>query len=240
MQSKDKKTVLESNQKLGVRSRLADRTFLDAVSVGFKVLPMFIRGVLTRLFFKQKKGLLLIGKQVSIRNHRHISLSGSLIVEDFAELQGLSKRGIRFGDHVTIGRFAMIRPSGYYGREIGEGLSVGDYSNIGPYSYIGCSGYIEIGNNVLMGPRVGLFAENHNFNKLDLTIREQGVTRHQIIIEDDCWIASGSVITANVCVGTGSIVASGAVVTSDVPPYSIVGGVPAKVIGWRKKENSNG
>jgi acetyltransferase-like isoleucine patch superfamily enzyme len=155
------------------------------------------------------------------------------VAEDYCEIQGLSKEGIVFGEHVVIGRFAMIRPSGYYGREIGTGLKVGDHSSIGPYGYIGCSGGIEVGDNVIMGPRVSMFAENHNDDLVRLPIREQGVTRETIIIEDDCWIGSGAIILAGVRVGKGSVIAAGSVVTHDIPPFSVAAGSPARVIRSR-------
>jgi acetyltransferase-like isoleucine patch superfamily enzyme len=134
---------------------------------------------------------------------------------------------------VTIGKHAIIRPTNIYGSAIGEGLKIGNNSSIGPYSYIGCSGYIEIGDNVMMSPRVSIYAENHLFDRPDLTIKEQGVKREFVKIEDDCWIAANTVILAGVTIGRGSIIAAGSVVTKDIPPYSIVGGVPAKVIKSR-------
>ena len=62
---------------------------------------------------------------------------------------------------------------------------------------------------------------------------DQGVTRSFVKIENDCWIAANSIILAGVTVGRGSIVAAGSVVTKDVPPFSIVGGNPAKIIKSR-------
>jgi acetyltransferase-like isoleucine patch superfamily enzyme len=137
----------------------------------------------------------------------------------------------------------MIRPSGYYGREMGEGFTIGDHSNIGPYCYVGCAGYIQIGKNVLMGPRVSLFAENHIFSDPERLIREQGVNRQGIIIEDDCWLGSGCIILDGVTIGHGSVVAAGSVVTESIPPLSVVAGVPAKVIktrapGAQEKKNN--
>jgi acetyltransferase-like isoleucine patch superfamily enzyme len=194
-----------------------------------KVGPMFLRGLWWRLWLRQSSGLVLIGKQVSIRNPQYISVGGNFVAEDYCEIQGLSEQGIVLGNNVVIGRYAMIRPSGYYRRDIGVGLRVGSHSSIGPYCYIGCSGAIEIGSNVLMSPRVSMFAEDHNFGRVDIPIRAQGVTRQGIVIEDDCWLASGSTILAGVHIGQGAIVAAGAVVTKDVPPYSIVAGIPARV-----------
>jgi acetyltransferase-like isoleucine patch superfamily enzyme len=195
----------------------------------------FLRGLFYRIFFKSSKGLfLLVGKNTVIRQPQYLSVGKQFIAEDYCEINCLSKRGIVLGDRVSIGRYALIRPSNFYGGgEIGEGLKVGDNSNIGSYAYIGCSGYIEIGNNVMISPRVGIYSENHNFQHTDIPMKEQGVTREFVKIEDDCWIASNSIILAGVTVGKGSIVSAGSVVTKDVPPYSIVGGVPAKVIKQR-------
>jgi len=226
-----------ANANLGTLQRLrsvtTDRTPLTFLQLLNKTGPMFLRGLWWKLWLKRAQGLILVGKHVTIRNPQLISVGSNFVAEDYSEIQGLSKEGIVIGRHVTIGRFAMIRPSGYYGREVGVGLKIGDHSNIGAYCYIGCSGGIEIGENVLMGPCVNLFAENHNYGQVDRPIKEQGVTREPIIVEDDCWLASGSTILAGVRVGKGAVVAAGAVVTKDVPPYAIAGGVPAKVLGWR-------
>jgi len=193
-----------------------------------------MRGMFQRLFFKRSKGWVMVGKGASIRYARHLSVGRDFIVEDYAEVNCMTYRGIVAGDRVTIGKHAIIRPTNIYGSAIGEGLKIGNNSSIGPYSYIGCSGYIEIGDNVMMSPRVSIYAENHLFDRPDLTIKEQGVKREFVKIEDDCWIAANVVILAGVTIGRGSIIAAGSVVTKDIPPYSIVGGVPAKVIKSRK------
>jgi acetyltransferase-like isoleucine patch superfamily enzyme len=65
-------------------------------------------------------------------------------------------------------------------------------------------------------------------------IRDQGVEKKEVIIEDDCWIAANSILLAGVTIGKGSVVAAGSVVTENVPPYSVVAGVPAKWIKSRK------
>jgi acetyltransferase-like isoleucine patch superfamily enzyme len=230
--------------KLNIRTSdgkvMDQRSFVDLIQMGNKILPMLVRGLWLKPFLRHTAGLLLIGKGANIRNPQYVSLGRNFVAEDYCEIQGLSTQGLVFGDRVTVGRFAMIRPSGYYGRDIGVGLRVGNRSNIGANCYIGCSGGIEIGENVMMSPGVSLFAENHNFVRTDIPMKDQGVTRKMIVIEDDCWLASGSTILAGVRVGRGSVVAAGAVVTSDVPPYAIAGGVPAKVIGWRKQPGQNG
>ena len=137
--------------------------------------------------------MLLVGKGVTIRQAGSFQVGRNFVAQDHCEINCLSQNGIIFGDKVTVGSYAMIRPTNLYGGELGEGLKVGNNSSIGPYAYIGCSGYIEIGNNVMMSPRVSIYAENHVF--------------------------------ANP--------AAGSIVTKDVPPNSVVGGNPAKLIKSR-------
>ncbi len=206
----------------------------DLVQIFFFIVKRIFRGTWAGLFFKENQGVTLIGKGARVRNKRFITSKGNLIIEENAEVQGISEDGLIFGANVSIGQNALIRPSDYYGREIGKGLEIGDNSNIGPFNYVGCSGKITIGKNVMVGPRVSFYAENHVFESTDIPMKLQGIEKGEIIIGDDCWIASNSVIVSNVTIGEGSIVASGSVVTKDVPPYSIVAGVPAKVIKSRK------
>lgn len=194
---------------------------------------MFIRGCWHRLFFGGSKGLVLVGRHASVRYAHQLIAGKDLIIEDHAEINCLSEQNIVLGNRVTIGKHAIIRPSNIYGGAIGAGLKVGDHSNIGPFAYIGCSGFISIGNNVMISPRVSIYAENHVFDNPEILMKEQGVTQAPVIIEDDCWIASNSIILAGVTIGKGSVIAAGSVVTKDIPPYSVAAGVPAKVIKQR-------
>ncbi len=192
-----------------------------------------IRGVFLSLRLKNCDGWMLCGGYVKVSFHRGISVGKQFSLEDQVEIIGLSKRGIVFGNRCTVKSGAMIRPTNALLGEAGEGLHVGDHSNIGAGAYIGCSGFIEIGNNVMMGPKVNLMSENHAFTRTDIPMKQQGVSRSFIKIEDDVWLGVGCSILAGVTVGEGSIVAAGAVVTQDVPAFSVVGGVPAKIIKSR-------
>lgn len=95
------------------------------------------------------------------------------------------------------------------------------------------NGGIIIGDNVLVGPYTIIHSGNHRFNDLAAPIYKQGSEFKTIIIEDDVWIAARCTILSGVRLGKGSVIAAGAVVTKDVPPYSIVGGIPAKIIAKR-------
>lgn len=94
----------------------------------------------------------------------------------------------------------------------------------------GCQAEIEIHENVFFGYRVMLLTPKHEVSTLGLD-RQTTITAKPIQIHKNAWIASGAIILGGVTIGEGAVVAAGAVVNGDVPPFTIVGGVPAKVIG---------
>lgn len=222
--------MLGKNSSYSLDAGLSDR---DIIAMLGQSLTWALRGLYLRARIGKATGLVLVGHKARIRYPWYLRAGKNLVLEDYVEIVALSKQGITCGDNVTIGAYAMVKPSNYYGGSVGEGLVIGDNSNIGPYSYVGCSGLVTIGRNVIMGPRVSLFAENHRFDDVETAIRDQGVIRDPIVIQDDCWIASGVSILAGVTIGQGAVVASGSIVTHDVPPYSVVAGVPARVLRSR-------
>jgi len=208
---------------------------LSAILISIRGLGIkSIRGLFYKLKFGSSKGLVLIGKGTKIFNCKCIITGSNFYADDFCEINGLSMQKLHFGNRVTVGKFAVIRPTNQFGGNLGEGLVIGDNSNIGPFSYIGCSGLIKIGNNVMISPRVSIYSENHNFGSTKGPMKNQGVTRGEVIIEDDCWIAANAIILADVKLGKGSIVAAGSVVTKSFPPYSIIAGNPAKLLKSRE------
>lgn len=224
------------------RTKAADPTVLDdwgdhdLASLGWLLGTRLVRGQAVRLRLGRAEGRVFCDRHVRLLHPGYIYTGRDLSLEEGCQIMGLSRQGIVFGDRCTVGRFAQIAPTNPLGGEPGEGLRMGHHSNIGPYSFVGCSGYVVIGDRVLMGPRVNLLAENHVFDAVDMPIKEQGVVREPIRIEDGCWLGAGCSVLAGVTVGHDSIVATGAVVTADVPPYSIVGGVPARILRRRDEE----
>lgn len=192
--------------------------FIIFWNAGIKVL----RGLVRRIFLKEVHGLLLIGRHVQVSHGKHIRCGKNVKFEDYAEIHGLCSEGLNFGNNATISRGVMIRPSSYYGGDLGIGLTMGDNSSIGPHSYIGCSGKITIGKNVMFGPKCSLFAENHVFSDTETSIKSQGVKQKGITIEDNCWIGSNVTILDGVTVGRGSVIAAGTLVNKDIPAGSVV------------------
>lgn len=211
----------------------ADARAAEAAAV-LRAGRMLARGLLHKAALGHSGGPLFIGRGVRLSGLRHIRHEGRLVIEDGAEVQGLSQHGIVLGAGVSIGARSAIRPSSYYGGEVGESLRIGDRSSIATGCFIGCSGPIDIGDDVMLGPGVQLHAENHRFDDIDSPIKAQGVERLGIVIEDDCWIGAGSIVTAGVTIGRGSVIGAGSVVTRDVPPDSVAAGSPARVLRSRR------
>jgi acetyltransferase-like isoleucine patch superfamily enzyme len=112
-------------------------------------------------------------------------------------------------------------------------IDIGDRTYIGPYVYIVGTGNVKIGQNCMIAPHSGIIANQHRFDDLSRPIREQGVTSQGIVIEDDCWLGHKVTVLDGVTIGKGSVIGAGAVVTKNIPPYSVAVGVPAKVISRR-------
>jgi acetyltransferase-like isoleucine patch superfamily enzyme len=194
---------------------------------------MAIRGLLNQGRFGQTEGILFLGKDVRFRASKKIRIGRSVSIHDHVFLDGLCRDGVQIGDNVTIREYSIIECTGVL-RAPGDGLIIGNNVGISQHAFIGVRGTIRIGNNVIIGPYVTIYAANHNFSDPNQFIITQGENRKGICIGDDCWLGTGCKVLDGVSIGIGSIVAAGAVVTKDVPDYSIVAGVPAKVIKQRQ------
>ncbi len=115
-----------------------------------------------------------------------------------------------------------------------ENIYIGDDSHVNHYCCLWASrnSTITIGNNGLMGPGVKIMSSNHGIQKNEV-IRVQTYTEKSVEIGNDVWLGANSVVVAGVKIGDGAVIAAGSVVTRNIPPYSIAGGIPAKVIKER-------
>lgn len=143
-----------------------------------------------------------------------------------ASLKIVKGGSIRLGASCRIQDYALLWT---YGGDI----NIGDHVSINPFCVLYGHGGLSIGEGVRIAAHVVIIPANHLFADTERFIYRQGISRLGIRIEDDVWIGAGARILDGVTVGKGAIVAAGAVVTRDVPPYAIVGGVPAKVIKYR-------
>jgi len=130
-------------------------------------------------------------------------------------------RVFSLGDYSVIESFACINNA------VGD-VIIGDHTRVGLHNTI--IGPVDIGSHVNLAQGITVTALNHNFSDANKRIDEQGVSTSPVTIEDDVWIGANAVILPGVTIGEHCVVAAGAVVTKDVPPHSLVAGVPAKVI----------
>jgi acetyltransferase-like isoleucine patch superfamily enzyme len=196
-----------------------------------------LRGYYYRAFKLTSSGILSVGHAVRVEGPRENVVFGSRCkVHANVVLQAICSDKLTFGDDVTICEGTLIRPSGFWGGNLGAGMVMGNRSSIGACSFIGCAGWLRVGDDVMMGPRVTIIAQNHNFSDLTQPMNRQGVSSKGVTIGNDVWIGACVTILDGVTVGDHAIVAAGALVTNDVAPYAIVGGVPARKIKSRKNE----
>ena len=125
------------------------------------------------------------------------------------------------GDYSVVESFACINNA------VGD-VIIGDHTRIGLHNTI--IGPVDIGSHVNLAQGITVTALNHNFDDTNKRIDEQGVSTNPVTIEDDVWIGANAVILPGVTIGEHCVVAAGSVVTKDVPPHSLVAGVPAKVM----------
>jgi acetyltransferase-like isoleucine patch superfamily enzyme len=216
-------------------SRQASSLFKYAVeqavisSVGWipTLVGLGIRGVLYRLILKID-GWAAIENGVRLRFADKIKLGHGVYLDQGSYLHACPQ-GIEIGKNTIVMHGAVLHV--YNFREIPQaGIKIGCDSLIGEYTVIRGQGGVAIGNRVYTSPFTQIIAVNHVFDDPDKPFVEQGITAEGIVIEDDVWLGSGAIITDGVTVGKGAVVAASAVVTKDVPPNTVVAGVPAKPI----------
>ena len=116
-----------------------------------------------------------------------------------------------------------------------RGIRLGNHINIHRGCALDGTGGLTIGNYVMIAQDSCIYSAQHRFDDLAIPMLYQKNELASTVIEDDVWIGAKAIILAGVRIGRGSIVGAGAVVTKDVTPYSIVGGVPARIIKNRLK-----
>jgi acetyltransferase-like isoleucine patch superfamily enzyme len=186
-----------------------------------------LRGLFYRLILRMD-GLAAIESRVRLRFADHIKLGHGVYLDEGVYLHACPK-GIEIGPRSIVMHGAVLHV--YNFRDMPQsGIKIGSDSLIGEYSVIRGQGGVQIGDRVYTSPFTQIIAVNHVFDDPNRPFVDQGITAEGIVIEDDVWLGAGAIVTDGVRVGKGAVVAAGAVVTKDVPPHTVVGGVPAKLI----------
>ncbi|MEL6796054.1 MAG: acyltransferase [Planctomycetota bacterium] len=173
----------------------------------------------------------VFGRSIVLRQPHKVHVGRAVVIDDQCCLDAITEEpeGIRIGDTTMVGmgtKLAAKLGSIAIGSNCGLGANVTVHSSVG--------GSVTIGSNVLIAGHVYLGGGQYHTSRTDISIAEQGhIEGLALEIGDNCWIGANATVVNGVTVGRDCIVAAGAVVTKDVPPFSIVGGVPAKVIRVR-------
>jgi acetyltransferase-like isoleucine patch superfamily enzyme len=166
--------------------------------------------------------------------HPHIKTEGFVFLGPKVEIY--ARRG--YG-RLTLGRWVWIGKGNAIRCHEGN-LRIGSKVVFGAKNTINCYLDIEVGDDCIFADWIYVCDFDHKYDDLDITIKKQGIVKSPIRIGRDCWIGEKSTILRGVTVGEGSVIASHALVNRDVPPRSIVGGVPAKVLKTRTGTGQRG
>lgn len=208
-------------------------TFRELLAILSVKIICILRGTfLIKPLLGRSKGFVFAERGATVMFGNKVRCGKNLNLMAHSTLNALSYKGVEIGDNFTLGMFATIECTGVL-REVGSHLKIGNNVGINHYCFIGVRGEIEIGDNVIFGPRVSVFSENHIFDRIDIPIKHQGVTKGITKIGNDVWIGAQTIILSGVSIGDGCVIGAGSVVTKDIPPYSLAVGVPASVIKKR-------
>jgi acetyltransferase-like isoleucine patch superfamily enzyme len=196
-----------------------------------------IRGFVYRLILKMD-GLAAIENNVRLRFASNIRLGKGVYLDQNVYIHACPN-GVTIGADTLVMHGSILHVYNFRGMKQ-SGISIGKNSLIGEHNVIRGQGGVTIGDRVYTSPFVQIVSVNHVFDNPNVPFVDQGITAEGVVIEDDVWIGSGVVITDGVRIGKGAVIAGGAVVTKDVPPHTIVGGVPAKVIRTITGEKTTG
>jgi acetyltransferase-like isoleucine patch superfamily enzyme len=186
-----------------------------------------MRALFYRLMLRMD-GWAAIERNVRLRVASNIRLGAGCYLDEGVYIHACPA-GVEIGDESLVMHGAVLHV--YNFRDLPHaGIRIGRNCLIGEYTVIRGQGGVTIGDRVYTSPLTQIIAVNHVFEDPTRPFTEQGITAEGIVIEDDVWLGSGAIVTDGVRIGRGAVVAAGAVVTADVAPHTVVGGVPARVL----------
>jgi len=189
---------------------------------------ILVRGIGYRLILKME-GWAAIEAHVRMRFAGNICLRHGAYLDEHTYLHACPG-GITIGRNSIVMHGSILHVYNFRDMPHSE-IRIGDDCLIGEYSVVRGQGGVHIGNRVYTSPHSQIIAVNHVFSDPSLPFVDQGITAEGIEIEDDVWIGSGAIITDGAHIGQGAVIAAGAVVTGNVQAHTVVGGIPARVIG---------
>ncbi len=200
------------------------------------VMGLYLRRRFFPLLLKKTGKNVVFGKSITLRHPQKIAIGDNVVIDDYCVLdaKGEDNEGIFIGDNVFISRNTVIGCKG------GD-ITIGHDSSIGTNCVLHSETSLTVGNYVLIAASCYVVAGgSHGFESSEKPmILQQSVSKGGVAIKDDVWIGAGVCILDGSVLEGGNIVAAGAVVNGNLPPNSIAGGIPAKVIRMREGATEN-
>lgn len=196
---------------------------MNALSIYNKYISLksIIRGkIFSFIFLKNNNGK-------NLRLGKNYFIAGNIIIGNNVRIESNVKiyNNTNLDDNVVIGDNVELRSNGASKVTIGTGTTINRNSLV--------MGLVTLGKQCSIAPGCVIVGSNHVFDDPNIPIKEQGLSRKGIIIEDDVWFGANVTVLDGVTVGKGTVIGAGSVVTKSLPPFTIAVGNPCKVIKSR-------
>jgi acetyltransferase-like isoleucine patch superfamily enzyme len=182
---------------------------LDILRIFITRFLSLLRGVIFLSFRFKKPKLFFLGSKSKLIGFEKINIGKSITIGQSVKISSIGSEGFFFGNNFTIRDFSIIDSFGSIKKE---------------------SGKLVIGDNVIFGPGVKIFSENHSFKLFEKVFRLQDEIRNKVIIGNNVWIGSNSIILPGVTIEDNAVIAAGSVVNKNINTGTLHGGIPAKQI----------
>jgi acetyltransferase-like isoleucine patch superfamily enzyme len=193
------------------------------------------RSLWRRLFHSSGRGIIW-GRNIALRHPRKMDIGDAVVIDDHCQLdaQGCGEGEFSIGAGALISRDCIV--SGKDGP-----LAIGPRVNIGAGCILYASTELRIGADTMLAAMCYVGGGRYTTRgRTEIPIASQSLPRLGVVIEDDCWLGAGVIVIDGVRIGRGSVIAAGAVVTADVAPYSVVAGVPGRLVATRFGQLNSG
>ncbi len=197
-------------------------------------LGLFLRDRLYPCLFRSCGRGVHFGTNVVLRNPNKIDVGDNVIIDDncLLDAKGRKNNGITIEDGVFVGRNSILSCKN------GD-IVLHKNVNIGFNCEIFSGSRVEVGEGVLMAAYSYLIGGDHDADDAGVSVTEQGSTSHGITVGEGAWLGAAALVRDGVKIGGHAIIGAGAVVTHDVPEYSVAAGVPARVLRDRREPRAD-
>jgi acetyltransferase-like isoleucine patch superfamily enzyme len=192
-------------------------------------LGLALRRALWRHLFHYSGRGVVWGRDIALRHPGKMDIGDAVVIDDHCQLdaQGCAQGEFSIGAGTLISRGCIV--SGKDGP-----LTIGPRVNIGAGCILYASTELRIGADTMLAAMCYIGGGRYTTRgRTDIPIASQPVPRLGVVIEDDCWLGAGVIVIDGVRIGRGSVIAAGAVIMKDVAPYSVVAGVPGRLVATR-------